>query len=543
MFRSEIACPACGGSRLRPEPRAVRIGPLSIDGLGRQPVDEAIAALDALKLGDQDATIADPLVAEIRKRLAFLGEVGLGYLTLDRRCDTLSGGELQRVRLAAGIGSGLVGALYLLDEPSIGLHPRDADRLIAALRRLQSLGNSVLVVEHDEAFMRQADYLIDIGPGAGPDGGHVVASGRPEQVAAIPTSPTGRFLCGADAIEPPAKPRPVNSTATLRLIGATTHNLRGVDLELPLGRLISITGVSGSGKSSLIVETLAPALARRLNHAAARPGPFERLEGSDAVARLVRVDQAPIGRTPRSNAATFTGVFDDVRKVFAKTKVARQRGFAASRFSFNTKGGRCAACEGYGEKKIEMNFLPDVYVECNVCRGRRFDAQTLTARYKQKSIADVLDMPVAEAHEFFANHPTIHRMLSALLDVGLGYLPLGQPSTTISGGEAQRIKLAAELGRARSEHTLFILDEPTTGLHALDVKRLLSVLQQLVDAGNTVVVIEHHLEVIRSSDWIIDLGPEGGSSGGTIVTVGSPQQVAAHPTSHTGRFLAKRPLG
>jgi excinuclease ABC subunit A len=486
--------------------------------------------------------VAEPIVAEIQRRLAFLDRVGTDYLTLDRTADTLSGGERQRVRLATGIGSGLVGVLYLLDEPSIGLHPRDNDRLIAALRDLQQQANTVVVVEHDEALMRASDHLIDIGPGAGHLGGQVVAHGTPDAVGKLESSLTGAFLSGRQEIPIPRQRRSPTKSRLLQLGGATANNLKNVEVEIPLGLFVCVTGVSGSGKSSLVVDTLARALARKLHGAEARPAPYSSLRGVNQLERLVEVDQSPIGRTPRSNPATYTGVWDDIRRVFAGTKQSRQRGYSAGRFSFNAKGGRCEACEGQGLRRVAMNFLPDLEVTCPVCHGARFNRQTLSVRYRERSIADVLAMSVGDAVEFFENHESIRRVLATLVDVGLGYLTLGQPSTTLSGGEAQRIKLATELSRGGAGHTLYILDEPTTGLHSDDIRRLLVVLNRLVDQNNTVLVIEHNLDVIKTADWVIDLGPEGGADGGRIVTAGTPEDVAHCETSHTGQFL-RRVLG
>lgn len=536
-FRGKVTCADCGGARLRREALACRVGGLAIHELTALPIGDALGLFEKLTFGPQQQPIAEPVVREIKRRLAFLQLAGADYLSLDRPANTLSGGELQRVRLATGIGSGLVGVMYLLDEPSIGLHPRDNDRLIASLRDLQQQGNTVIVVEHDEAVMQAADWLIDVGPGAGSRGGRIVSQGTVDQVAADPHSVTGGYLSGARSIESPPERRRIAKTRSLKLEGATLHNLRDVSVEFPLGALVCVTGVSGSGKSSLVAETLAPELARRLNGASAKPGPFRSLQGVAQLDRSVEVDQSPIGRSPRSNAATYTGLFDEIRKVFAKTKLSRARGYKAGRFSFNVKGGRCEECQGQGLQKIEMNFLPDLYVTCDACRGARFNRQTLAVKFKEKSIADVLDMPVDEARDDFADHPAIARLLDALHDVGLGYLPIGQPSTTISGGEAQRIKLAAELGAPKPGHTFYLLDEPTTGLHSDDVRRLLGVLNQLVDAGNTVLVIEHHLDVMKSSDWIIDLGPDGGAGGGELVVAGTPEEVARCEASYTGQWL------
>jgi len=532
-----VVCPDCDGSRLRPEARACRLDGLAIHEITALSITNAIAYFRRLEFADDHRAVAEPIVAEILRRLAFLDRVGTEYLTLDRSSDTLSGGERQRVRLATGIGSGLVGVLYLLDEPSIGLHPRDNDRLIAALRDLQQQGNTVVVVEHDEALMRSSDHLIDMGPGAGHLGGRVVAEGTPAAVGRLASSMTGAYLSGRQEIPIPSSRRVPVKSRSLQLSGATANNLQDLDLEVPLGLCVCVTGVSGSGKSSLIVDTLARALARKLQGAEAKPAPHRGLGGMNQLDRLVEVDQSPIGRTPRSNPATYTGVWDDIRRVFAGTKQARQRGYGPGRFSFNAKGGRCAACDGQGIRRVEMNFLPDLEVTCPVCRGARFNRQTLAVRYRERSIADVLAMDIDEAAKFFENHTMIHRVLMTLVDVGLGYLTLGQPSTTLSGGEAQRIKLATELSHPAAGHTLYILDEPTTGLHSDDIRRLLGVLSRLVVQGNTVLVIEHNLDVIKSADWIIDLGPEGGAGGGRIVITGTPEEVAACGASHTGRFL------
>jgi excinuclease ABC subunit A len=530
-------CPDCRGTRLRSEARACRLGGLAIHEITARSVANALDFFRGLRLSADHKPIATPIVAEIVRRLDFLMHVGTDYLSLDRPADTLSGGERQRVRLATGIGSGLVGILYLLDEPSIGLHPRDNDRLIAALRDLEQQGNTVVVVEHDEAVMRASDYLIDMGPGAGGRGGHVVAHGRPDEVAQVEASLTGGYLSGRASIPVPSERRRPAKARALQLTRATANNLQSIDVEIPLGLFVCVTGVSGSGKSSLVVETLARALSRRLNGAETRPAPHQGLRGVAQLDRLVEVDQSPIGRTPRSNAVTYSGLWDDVRRVFAGTKQARQRGYRIGRFSFNTKGGRCEECEGQGVRRIEMRFLPDLEVTCPMCHGARFNRQTLAVRYRGRSIADVLAMSVDEATEFFANHEAIHRLLATLADVGLGYLRLGQASTQLSGGEAQRIKLATELGRPSTGHTMYILDEPTTGLHSDDIRRLLDVLNRLVDQGNSVVVIEHNLDVIKTADWVIDLGPEGGAAGGQIVVAGTPEEVAACDSSHTGRFL------
>lgn len=536
-FDDATRCPDCHGSRLRIEARAARLNGRAIHEITSLTAADAAAFFRDLKLGADRQKIAKPILTEIIRRLDFLIRVGTEYLSLDRPADTLSGGERQRVRLATGIGSGLVGVLYLLDEPSIGLHPRDNDRLIAALRDLERQGNTVVVVEHDEALLRQSDYVIDIGPGAGTRGGNVVAYGSPSEVAQLESSLTGGYLSGRNSIPVPETRRKPAKTRMLQLTGATSHNLQNVDVDIPLGLLVCVTGVSGSGKSSLVVETLARALARKLNGAESRPAPHQSLRGVSQLDRLVDVDQSPIGRTPRSNAATYTGIWDEIRAVFAATKQARQRGYGIGRFSFNTKGGRCEECEGQGVKRIAMNFLPDLEVPCPVCHGARFNRQTLAVRYRGKSIADVLAMSVDEAVEFFENYESIRRLVATLADVGLGYLTLGQPSTTLSGGEAQRIKLASELGRPSTGHTMYILDEPTTGLHSDDIRRLLNVLTRLVDAGNSMLVIEHNLDVIKAADWVIDLGPEGGAAGGRIVVAGTPEDVAVCKESHTGKFL------
>ena len=536
-FRSHVPCAECGGSRLQSEARSCRLGGKAIHEITALPIDEACEFFESLEFDESELLIAEPLVAEILKRLRFLLQVGVDYLSLDRPADSLSGGEMQRVRLATGIGSGLVGVLYILDEPSIGLHPRDNARLIESLRDLQQQGNSVLVVEHDETLMREADWLIDIGPGAGTRGGNVIAEGTPEAVSASSESLTGSYLSGRERIEVPSKRRRVAKSRMLHMEGASLNNLQDVDVDFPLGTLTCVTGVSGSGKSSLVIDTLARALARKLNGALARPGAYSALRGTSKLDRLIHVDQSPIGRTPRSNPATYTGIFDEIRKVFIGTKHAKQLGYKLGRFSFNTKGGRCEECQGQGVQRIEMRFLPDLFVTCSVCQGRQFNRQTLAVRYRDKSIADVLAMGIDEAAEFFENHPTIHKMLTSLVDVGLGYLTVGQRSTTLSGGEAQRIKLAAELGRPAPGKTLYILDEPTTGLHTDDIRRLLGVLQQLVELGHTVVVIEHNLDVIKTADWVIDLGPEGGAGGGQLLASGTPEEIAQCETSHTGKWL------
>ena len=539
-FRGQVACPECGGARLRPEARGVRLGGLRIHDITAQTVTAAEQFFAGLSFTDVEAEVAARTVTEISARLEFLRQVGLDYLTLDRPADTLSGGESQRIRLATGIGSGLVGVCYVLDEPSIGLHPRDNERLLTALRNLQRLGNSVLVVEHDEAIIRRADWLFDMGPGAGIHGGQVVAAGTPADVMQSESSITGKYLAGMLAIPLPEKRRAVSMKRAIAVEGASTHNLKNLDVRFPLAALVCVTGVSGSGKSSLVNETLAKAVRRKLGLGGGKPGPHAAMRGAAQIDKLVEVDQSPIGRTPRSNPATYIGAFDEIRKVFTQTKEARIRGYRGGRFSFNVKGGRCEECQGQGTRKIEMNFLPDLYVTCPVCEGKRFNRQTLEVRYKGLSIAEVLALSVERAVEFFEAFPALRHMLATLAEVGLGYLTLGQASNTLSGGEAQRIKLAAELGRADTGSTLYILDEPTTGLHFDDVRKLLDVLQRLVDRGNTVIVIEHHLDVIKSADWLIDLGPEGGACGGYLLAEGTPEEIAALEGNETGRWL--RPL-
>ncbi len=534
---AELPCPECGGARLRAEARSVYIGEKTICEAVQMTVGEAVAFFGGLTFAESHEKIAQPILREINGRLAFLDQVGLGYLTLDRSADTLSGGELQRVRLASGLGSGLVGVCYILDEPSIGLHPRDNQRLIDAMRELQRRGNSVLVVEHDEAVMREADWLIDLGPGAGEAGGRIVAQGTIEQVMQVDDSPTGRYLAGKTTIAVPEKRRRIAKSRSLTIEGVTTNNLKDVTVMFPLQALVCVTGVSGAGKSSLVGETLVRAVRRRLTGGGPKPGPHRGLRGLSKIDKLVEIDQSPIGRSPRSNPATYTGVFDEIRKVFAGTRDAKRLGFTAARFSFNSKGGRCETCQGQGRQKIEMNFLPDLYVVCSACDGKRFNEQTLQVRYRDRSIADVLDMSIDEAAEFFENFAAVKRVLDALREVGLGYLRLGQPSNTLSGGEAQRVKLANELSRVDTGKTLYVLDEPTTGLHFDDISKLLDVLNRLVDRGNTVIVVEHHLDVLKTADWIIDLGPEGGREGGYVVAEGRPEDIARLEDNHTGRFL------
>ena len=535
---SECPCPDCQGRRLRKESLAVTVGEKNIYEFTTLSVEDALIWMDGLTLTEQQMLIADRILKEIRSRLGFLKSVGLGYLTLARSAGTLSGGESQRIRLATQIGSSLMGVLYILDEPSIGLHQRDNDKLLATLKNLRDLGNSLIVVEHDEDTMRAADYLIDIGPGAGVHGGQVVAAGTPAEVMANPDSLTGQYLSGKKKIEVPAVRRPGNGKV-LKIIGAAENNLRHIDVEFPLGTFTVVTGVSGSGKSSLVNEVLFKRLGAELMRMKVRPGKCDRIEGIEQLDKVVNIDQSPIGRTPRSNPATYTGLFNDIRDLFASTQEAKSRGYGQGRFSFNVRGGRCEACSGDGLLKIEMHFLPDIFVPCEVCKGRRYNRETLEVRYKGKNIADVLDMTVDEALEFFSALPKLKKRLQTLQDVGLGYVKLGQPSTELSGGEAQRVKLATELSKQATGKTIYILDEPTTGLHSDDVRKLLEVLQRLVDAGNTVVVIEHNLDVIKCADHLIDLGPEGGDGGGTIVVTGTPEEVAACPASFTGQYLKR----
>ena len=535
---NECPCPDCQGRRLRKESLAVTVGEKNIYEFTTLSVEDALIWMDGLTLTEQQMLIADRILKEIRSRLGFLKSVGLGYLTLARSAGTLSGGESQRIRLATQIGSSLMGVLYILDEPSIGLHQRDNDKLLATLKNLRDLGNSLIVVEHDEDTMRSADYLIDIGPGAGVHGGQVVAAGTPAEVMANPDSLTGQYLSGKKKIEVPTVRRPGNGKI-LKVVGAAENNLRHIDVEFPLGTFTVVTGVSGSGKSSLVNEVLFKRLGAELMRMKVRPGKCDRIEGMEQLDKVVNIDQSPIGRTPRSNPATYTGLFNDIRDLFASTQEAKSRGYGQGRFSFNVRGGRCEACSGDGLLKIEMHFLPDIFVPCEVCKGRRYNRETLEVRYKGKNIADVLDMTVDEALDFFSALPKLKKRLQTLQDVGLGYVKLGQPSTELSGGEAQRVKLATELSKQATGKTIYILDEPTTGLHSDDVRKLLEVLQRLVDAGNTVVVIEHNLDVIKCADHLIDLGPEGGDGGGTIVVTGTPEEVAACPASFTGQYLKR----
>src|SRR4051794_6284608 len=535
-YMAEQPCPACKGARLRPESLAVKVGGLSIAEYSDLSAHAAAEWIRELEMTETERAIARLIVREITERLSFLENVGIGYLSLARSARTLSGGEAQRIRLATQIGSHLVGVMYVLDEPSIGLHQRDNEKLIGTLDRLRDLGNTVIVVEHDEGTMMAADHLVDLGPGAGEHGGHVISAGTPKQVAKDPSSLTGQYLSGKKQIEVPAERR--RATGELLVRGAREHNLKDVDVEIPLRVFCCVTGVSGSGKSTLVNETLHHAVANRLHQAKLRPGAHDGIDGLDQIDKIINIDQSPIGRTPRSNPATYTGLFDHIRQIFTQTQESRARGYKPGRFSFNVKGGRCEVCKGDGQIKIEMHFLPDVYVPCEQCHGKRYNRETLEVRFKGKSIADVLEMSVEEAVGFFENVPKIARRLRTLNDVGLGYIRLGQAATTLSGGEAQRVKLATELSKVATGDTLYILDEPTTGLHFADVQRLLDVLGRLVDAGNSVVVIEHNLDVIKTADWLVDLGPEGGEAGGEIVATGTPEEVAAVAGSYTGRFLA-----
>jgi excinuclease ABC subunit A len=538
-FMREVPCPACDGARLKPEVLAVLVGGRSIADVCSLPIREARDFLDTLELGEREKQIAAQVLKEIQARLGFLLDVGLDYLSLSRAAATLSGGEAQRIRLATQIGSGLVGVLYVLDEPSIGLHQRDNRRLIDTLTRLRDLGNTLIVVEHDEDTIRTADWIVDVGPGAGEHGGHVVHSGDLAGLLASQESVTGAYLSGRRQIPMPATRRAIDKKRQVTVVGASEHNLQNIDVSFPLGVLTAVTGVSGSGKSTLVNSILYTVMANELNHARRVAGRHKRVTGLEHLDKVVHVDQGPIGRTPRSNPATYTGVWDRIRKLFAETTEAKVRGYTAGRFSFNVKGGRCEACSGDGTLKIEMNFLPDVYVPCEVCHGARYNRETLEVHFKGKTVADVLDMPIEEAAEFFAAVPAISRHLKTLVDVGLGYVRLGQPATTLSGGEAQRVKLASELQRRSSGRTVYVLDEPTTGLHFEDIRRLLGVLQSLVDKGNSVMVIEHNLDVIKNADWVIDMGPVGGSGGGTVVAQGTPEHIAGVAASHTGRFLAE----
>ena len=537
-FMREVACPACHGSRLKPVSLAVTMGGRSIAEVCAMPINETADFLRELELSTREKQIAERVLKEIQERLNFLLDVGLDYLSLDRPSGSLSGGEAQRIRLATQIGAGLVGVLYVLDEPSIGLHQRDNQRLIETLVRLKDLGNTLIVVEHDEETIRTADWVVDIGPGAGEHGGQVVHSGPVKGLLKHRDSLTGLYLSGRRQIPVPEVRRPRTKGRELKVVGAKEHNLRDIDVSFPLGLFVSVTGVSGSGKSTLVNDILYTSLAKQIYNARAVPGRHKRINGVDQVDKVIHVDQSPIGRTPRSNPATYTGVFDHIRKLFASTPEAKMRGYLQGRFSFNVKGGRCEACSGDGTIKIEMNFLPDVYVPCEVCHGARYNRETLEVHYKGKTIAEVLDMPIEEAAEFFAAVPPIARHMKTLCEVGLGYVRLGQPATTLSGGEAQRVKLSSELQKRSTGSTVYVLDEPTTGLHFEDIRKLLGVLSSLVDKGNTVLVIEHNLDVIKTSDWVIDMGPEGGSRGGMVISEGTPEQVAADADSYTGQFLA-----
>ena len=538
MYMSNSHCPTCNGARLRKESLAVKVGDKNINELTEMSIDKIKNYLNSLKLNNKDKMISEQILKELNKRLQFLIDVGLEYLTLSRSAGTLSGGEAQRIRLATQIGSGLTGVLYILDEPSIGLHQRDNEKLIATLKKLRDLGNTVIVVEHDEDTMYAADQIIDIGPGPGVHGGKVIAQGTAEQIKQIPESITGQYLSGKKQIPIPEKRRKSNGRA-IEVKGATQNNLKNINVKFPLGQFICVTGVSGSGKSTLVNDILYKALAKQINGSNEKPGAHKEIIGIENIDKIINIDQSPIGRTPRSNPATYTGVFDNIRDIFAGTNEAKMRGYEKGRFSFNVEGGRCEACSGDGILRIEMHFLPDIYVPCEVCKGKRYNKETLEVKYKGKTIADVLDMTVEEALEFFKNIPRIKQKIQTLHDVGLGYIKLGQPSTTLSGGEAQRVKLATELSKKPTGKTLYILDEPTTGLHIADVHKLVEILQRLVDTGNSIIVIEHNLDLIKTSDYIIDLGPEGGDKGGKIVAVGTPEQIARNEQSYTGQFLGK----
>ena len=538
-YMSELPCPACGGARLRPESRAVTVGGWPIHEVVRLSVVDARGFLGGLAFGDEQLAIAGPILKEVTHRLQFMADVGVGYLTLDRASSTLSGGEAQRIRLATQVGSGLVGVCYVLDEPTIGLHHRDGGRLLATLRHLQGLGNTVIVVEHDEQTIRAADHVIDLGPGAGHHGGRIVAQGTVEQVLANRHSITGDYLAGRRQIRVPAARRPLSTHKAIAVKGARANNLKNIDVAIPVGGFVCVTGVSGSGKSTLVNDILYRALMRHFHNSRLKPGPHTRLTGLRHIDKVILIDQSPIGRTPRSNPATYTKVFGDIRRLFAQLKDAKVRGYPPGRFSFNVKGGRCDACEGQGTKRIEMHFLPDIFVTCEACKGRRYNRETLDIRYRGQSIADVLEMTVADALEFFDAFPRVKRILQTLDDVGLGYIALGQPSTTLSGGEAQRVKLSSELARVATGRTLYILDEPTTGLHFADISHLLGVFARLADKGNTLLVIEHNPDVVKCADWIIDLGPEGGDEGGRVVAEGPPEAVARTPGSYTGAMLAQ----
>ncbi len=536
-YMTNIECPSCHGMRLRPEVLAITVGGKNISQVTELSVADIQKFFQNLQLSGRDEMIAERILKEIHARIGFLVDVGLDYLTLSRAAGTLSGGEAQRIRLATQIGSGLVGVVYILDEPSIGLHQRDNDKLLKTLQHLRDIGNSLIVVEHDEDTMYAADFIVDVGPGAGKDGGNIICTGDVEEIKACTESLTGDYLSGRKKIEVPEKRRPVNPEAMLHIVGAAENNLKQINVDIPLGIFTCVTGVSGSGKSSLVNEILYKRLARDLNRAKLRPGNHEDMNGQNQLDKVINIDQSPIGRTPRSNPATYTGLFDMIRDVFAQTTEAKMRGYQKGRFSFNVKGGRCEACAGDGIIKIEMHFLPDIYVPCEVCHGKRYNRETLEVKYKGKTISDVLEMTVEEALEFFENIPRIKAKLQTLYDVGLSYVQLGQSSTTLSGGEAQRVKLATELSKKSTGRTMYILDEPTTGLHMADVHKLVHILQRLAEGGNTVVVIEHNLDVIKTADYIIDLGPEGGTGGGTIVACGTPEEVCGVPESYTGKYL------
>jgi excinuclease ABC subunit A len=536
-FLSEQPCTTCHGARLKAASLAVRIGRLNIHDVVRMSIDAALVTFSNLELNTEEAAIAEQILREIHHRLHFMAEVGIGYITLDRTSATLSGGEMQRIRLATQVGSGLVGVCYVLDEPTIGLHQRDNARLIRTLQRLRDLGNTVVVVEHDEETIRSADHIIDMGPAAGRHGGRVVAQGTIEDICRSEESITGKYLCGRLVIETPQQRRRVSPRTAVEVKGAREHNLKNIDVRFPLGGIVCITGVSGSGKSTLVNQILLRGLKRRLTGSREKPGLHSKLLGVGKIDKVIEIDQSPIGRTPRSNPATYTGVFDLIRQLYAKTREAKIRGYKSGRFSFNVKGGRCEACQGQGTKKIEMHFLPDVYVTCQECKGARYNRETLEIRYRGKNIADVLSMKVEDALSFFENFPKIRQLLRALADVGLMYVELGQSSTTLSGGEAQRVKLASELGKSATGHTMYVLDEPTTGLHFADIHNLLNVLNRLADMGNTIIVIEHNLDVIKSADWIIDLGPEGGERGGEVIAEGRPEEIVSCERSYTGQYL------
>ena len=538
LYMTELTCKTCHGYRLNPQALCVQVNGKHIGEMSEMAINNALNFVEELKLSEQEKMIARPIVKEVDDRLSFLKNVGLDYLTLSRASGTLSGGEAQRIRLATQIGSNLSGVLYILDEPSIGLHQRDNDRLLDSLRKMRDLGNTLIVVEHDEDTMRAADYLIDVGPGAGHAGGEIVAAGTPDEVAANASSLTGQYLSGKRQIPTPTERRKGNGEK-IRVTGASENNLKNISVDFPLGKFVAVTGVSGSGKSTLVNEILKKALAQKINRNSNKPGRFKTITGYEAIEKLIDIDQSPIGRTPRSNPATYTSVFDDIRDLFAKTNEAKVRGYKKGRFSFNVKGGRCEACKGDGIIKIEMHFLPDVYVPCEVCHGKRYNSETLEVHYKGKNISEILDMTVEDAVEFFQHIPKIHRKLQTIVDVGLGYVTMGQPATTLSGGEAQRMKLASELHKNSNGKSFYILDEPTTGLHTDDIARLLKVLERFVDAGNTVLVIEHNLDVIKSADHVIDLGPEGGEGGGTIIATGTPEEIAAVSESYTGHYLKK----